>query len=215
MTKIVSLILARGGSKGVPRKNIKSLNGHPLIYYTITASINSKVNETWISSDDDEILMIANDLGAKTIKRPDEISGDLSSSEEALLHFSDQIDFDILVFLQPTSPLTSSVDINNGLNMMSKYDSVITVSKIPHKVWINKKPIYDLNSRKMRQQETDENHIETGSFYITKKNNLIKSKCRISGKIGFLEIPYLKSFEIDTSEDFKFIELLIKNNDYL
>ena len=213
--KIISIILARGGSKGVPRKNIRILNGYPLIYYTITASLNSNVSETWVSSDDEEIISISQKFGAKTIKRPIEISGDLSSSEEALIHFSKNIDFDILVFIQPTSPLILSKDINKGLKMMSKYDSVLSVSDIPHKVWINQKPIYNLNSRKMRQQETDKNYIETGSFYITKKNNLINSNCRISGKIGFLEIPYLRSFEIDTQDDFKFIELIIKNKDKL
>ena len=87
--KIVSVILARGGSKGIPGKNIIDINGKPLIYYTINESIVSNVDETWVSSDSDEILIISKYYGANTLKRPDDISMDISSSEDALLHFAE------------------------------------------------------------------------------------------------------------------------------
>ena len=125
--KIVSVILARGGSKGIPKKNITKLNGIPLIDHTILASKNSKVSETWVSTDCDEILEHAKSLGIYYLKRPKAISTDISSSEEALLHFANMVDFDILVFIQPTSPLLNYNDINKGLLMMKNYDSVFSV----------------------------------------------------------------------------------------
>ena len=98
--KIVSLIPARGGSKGIPNKNLIKILGKPLIQYALEASLRSKVNETWVSSDSKEILNFSNKLGAKIIKRPKKISSDNASSEQALLHFSEIIDYDIIVFIQ-------------------------------------------------------------------------------------------------------------------
>ena len=106
--KILSVILARGGSKGIPSKNIVDLNGKPLISYTIEASLQSNVDETWVSTDSSEIASVSSDYGANVIDRPSEISTDTSQSEEALLHFTYNHDFDIMVFIQPTSPLLKS-----------------------------------------------------------------------------------------------------------
>ena len=97
--KVVSLIPARQGSKGIPNKNLINLCGKPLIYYSIKASENSIVEETWVSSDSNEILEVSKNLGAKTIKRPSKISNDQSTSEEALLHFASNVEFDIIVFI--------------------------------------------------------------------------------------------------------------------
>ena len=99
MTKIISIIPARKGSKGIPNKNLISLCGKPLIHYAIQASQQSIVEETWVSSDSDEILSISKKLGAKTIIRPKELSGDNASSESALIHFAENVEFDILVFI--------------------------------------------------------------------------------------------------------------------
>ena len=87
MTKIISLIPARKGSKGIPNKNIINLSGKPLIHYAIQASKQSIVEETWVSSDSDKILNISKKLGAKTIKRPKEISGDNASSRVSFNSF--------------------------------------------------------------------------------------------------------------------------------
>ena len=98
--KVVSVILARGGSKGIPRKNIINLDGHPLIWYTINASQKSEVHETWVSTDCEKIAKVSSKLGANILMRPPNISEDTSSSEEALLDFANNVDFDILVFIQ-------------------------------------------------------------------------------------------------------------------
>ena len=176
--KVVSVIPARGGSKGIPLKNIVELGGKPLISYTIEASTQSNVDETWVSTDSMKIGTIAGAFGAKIVLRPDDISTDTSQSEEALLHAARDNDFDIMVFIQPTSPLINSEDINKGLEMMDEYDSVFSVTKehwIPR--WtIDVKPFeWEINNRPMRQDKP-ETYIENGAFYITKRKNLLDSK---------------------------------------
>jgi N-acylneuraminate cytidylyltransferase len=212
--KIVSLITARGGSKEIPKKNIVNINSKPLIWYSINASLNSNVNETWLSTDSKEIKNIAVECGAKVIMRPDEISTGKSQSEEALLHFADNVDFDILVFIQPTSPFISRKYINDGLEKMARYDSVFTVTK---EHWL---PKWDLNiapidwetSNRPMRQDKPATYAEAGMFYITTKNNLLTSKLRYSGKIGVVEIPLHDSFQIDSKEDLLLIKRLMQTH---
>ena len=138
--KIVSIILARSGSKQIPNKNLVKVNNKPLIFYSINASLKSKVNETWVSSDSEKILRIAKRFGAKTLLRPQKYATDNASSESALLHFAKNVFFDIVVFIQPTSPLIIPSDINKGISLINKkYDSIISVSELNQFVWKNKK----------------------------------------------------------------------------
>tara|TARA_R110000824_G_scaffold355947_1_gene543159 strand:- start:1686 stop:2330 length:645 start_codon:yes stop_codon:yes gene_type:complete len=213
--KILSVILARGGSKGIPSKNIVELNGKPLISYTIEASLQSNVDETWVSTDSSEIASVSSTYGASVIDRPSEISTDTSQSEEALLHAAHDCEFDVVVFIQPTSPLIKSEDINKGLKMMDKYDSVFSVTKehwIPR--WtMDVKPFeWEINNRPMRQDKP-ETYIENGAFYITKRKNLLESKLRYSGKIGVVEMPLSRSFQIDTLDDLNLINTIIRGNE--
>ena len=168
--KVVSVIPARGGSKGIPLKNIVELGGKPLISYTIEASKQSNVDETWVSTDSMKIGTIAGAFGAKIVLRPDDISTDTSQSEEALLHAARDGDFDVMVFIQPFE--------------------------------------WEIDNRPMRQDKP-ETYIENGAFYITKRKNLLESKLRYSGKIGVVEMPLSRSFQIDTKEDLELIEKLI------
>ena len=136
-----------------------------------------------------------------------EISKDYSQSEEALLHFCSEVDFDTLVFIQPTSPLVESTYIDTGIQMMNEYDSIFSVYKehwVPRWTKEVNPDGWDVNNRPMRQQ-MDEKYVENGAFYITKKDNLLQSKLRYSGKIGVVEMPLHKSFQIDTEEDLALI----------
>ena len=212
--KIISVILARGGSKGIPSKNIVDLNGKPLISYTIESSLQSNVDETWVSTDSSDISSVSRTYGASVIDRPSDISTDTSQSEEALLHFTDNHDFDIMVFIQPTSPLIKSEDINKGLKMMDEYDSVFSVTKehwIPRWTLDVKPHEWEIDSRPMRQDKP-ETYIENGAFYITKRKNLLESKLRYSGKIGVVEMPLSRSFQIDTFDDLNLINNIIRGN---
>ena len=175
MTKIISIIPARKGSKGIPNKNLISLCGKPLIHYAIQASQQSIVEETWVSSDSDEILSISKKLGAKTIIRPKELSGDNASSESALIHFAENVEFDILVFIQGTSPLIKHQDINRGIEKMKNFDSIVSVTETHQMFWNAKGPLYDINNRE-RRQNSIKRYLETGSFFITSKKSYEISK---------------------------------------
>jgi CMP-N-acetylneuraminic acid synthetase len=211
MLNIKSLILARGGSKGIPQKNIILLNNKPLLTYLIDVSKLSNANDVWVSTDCNLISKVSIDYGARVIIRPSEISTDKSKSEEALLHFANNIDFDILVFIQPTSPLLLPEDINKGLSMMLDYDSVFSAYKehwMPRWTLDNKPDGWNINIRPMRQDKP-EKYVENGAFYITTKKALIESRCRYSGRIGVVEMPLWRSFQIDTLQDLELIEKLL------
>ena len=210
--KIKAIILARGGSKSIPKKNIIDLDGHPLLGYSANASLGSSVDETWVSTDCSEIKKVALDIGCKVIDRPMEISGDNSKSDEALVHFMENVDFDILVFIQPTSPLIISEDIDKGLDMMGEYDSVFSACRehwIPHWTLEGNPDGWDINNRPMRQ-DVDERYVENGAFYITTRKQLETSGLRYGGKIGVVEMPLYRSFQIDTYDDLELFSRLIK-----
>ena len=116
--KSVAVILARGGSKGIHQKNIININNQPLLSYSIKAAKQSKVNEVWVSTDCKHIKKVAINFGALVLDRPEQLASDSSKSEEALIHFAQNIQFDILVFIQPTSPLVIADDINKGLDVI-------------------------------------------------------------------------------------------------
>lgn len=208
---IKTIILARGGSKGIPNKNTVDINGKPLLQYAVEAAKSSNAKDVWISTDCPRIARIAIQSEAKVIMRPYNISGDQSKSEEALLHFAEKINFDILVFIQPTSPLILSEDINKGLEMMADYDSVFSAYK---EHWIPRWNLdgtpneWSINNRPMRQ-DVPEKYVENGAIYITKKTALMSSKLRYSGNIGILEMPINRSFQIDTLDDLELIKKLL------
>ena len=211
--KFVSLLPARGGSKGIPLKNSRLLKGKPLIQYTIEASLGSAVDETYVSTDCENIKRISLECGALVIDRPHELAQDNSQSEEALLHFASKIDFDYLVFIQPTSPLLEAQYINTGVDLLKEgvVDSVFSASEchwIP--AWTKTiEPIeWDIYSRPLRQQKPPY-YIENGAFYITSRHQLLSTGLRYSGKIKVVEMPLSKSFQIDTLDDFNLIEKLL------
>ena len=209
--KKIALILARGGSKGIPNKNLQLLGGVPLIGYAINSAKYSEVDEVWVSTDSTYIKTISKSLGAKVIDRPDKFATDTSPSEEALLHFAENIDFDLLIFIQPTSPLLKPSHINEGIMMMENYDSVLSAYNehwLPR--WtLNSVPYNFENNKRSRRQDHDELFVENGAFYITTKNNLLNSKLRVSGAIGIYEMPLEDSFQIDTWDDLKMVEKFV------
>lgn len=208
---IKTIILARGGSKGIPDKNIVDLNGKPLLQYSIDAALKSKANDVWVSTDSDKIRKVAINCGANVIIRPDAISGDKSKSDEALIHFAENQDFDLLVFIQPTSPLILPTDIDLGVDMMVGYDSVFSAYRehwIPRWNLDETPDNWTVDNRPMRQ-DMPEKWVENGAIYITTRKNLLSSKLRYSGKIGILEMPLHRSFQIDTIEDLTLIRNLI------
>ena len=210
--KIKTIILARGGSKGVPNKNIIEINGKPLLCYSIDVAKKSKANDVYVSTNDENIMSCASNAGAKVVIRPDNISKDMSKSEDALMHFCRNFAFDILVFIQPTSPLINPQDIDRGLEMIKEYDSVFSAYKehwIPRWTLSGEPDRWEIESRPMRQ-DREEKWVENGALYITTRQQLEKSGLRYGGKIGILEMPIHRSFQIDTYDDLELIKKILK-----
>ena len=211
--KIVSVITARGNSKGIPYKNIKDINGRPLISYSIIESLKSNVNETWVSTEDKKIKDVSLRYHAKVLDRPEELADDISMPDHSLLHFASRVEFDVLIFIQPTSPLIKTEYINEGIEMIKsgKYDSVFTVTK---EHWSPKwdesiNPVgWNIKSRPRRQDES-EFYTENGMFYITTRDNLINNELRYGGNMGIVEIPLKDSFQVDSFDDLELIRRII------
>ena len=147
----------------------------------------SNVHETWVSTDDQQIQNIAQQFGSNVIIRPSSLSTDISPSEHSLIHFADNVAFDILVFIQTTSPLLNHIDIDTALKMMDDYDSVFSVYKehwLPR--WSNEYlPINDPSKRPMRQ-DIDKTMLKTGHFILQKeKSNKIWNE--ISVRLVFMK----------------------------
>ena len=212
--KIVSLTLARGGSKEIKNKNLVKIKQMPLIYYQIKNCLSvSQISDSYVSSDSNLILKEAESFGAIAIKRPKEISGDTARCEESLLHFCDAIDFDVLVFAQATSPLVIPEDIEKGVKkfVTGHYDSVFSVTEehwIPR--WTNNlTPVGWDHFNRPRRQTMKSTLVENGAFYITSKDFLVKNKNRYGGVLGVIKIPLSRSFQLDTHEDLELIERLL------
>lgn len=223
----VAIIPARRNSKGVPGKNIKLLNNKPLIAWSIEQALEAQsVDETFVSTDCEEIMQISLNNGAKVpFLRPKSISGDKATSESAVIHFLkwaaiEQVPIDNVILMQPTSPFRYSKQIDSAMQQFLKEeaDSLVTVNKSHKFFWKkNKSPIpsYDIFNRPRRQDlaSTDEIYFENGSFYITKLSIYNKYKNRLGGKISMFEMSPEESIEIDSIYDFKLIEFFM--NEFL
>jgi CMP-N,N'-diacetyllegionaminic acid synthase len=222
---IACIIPARGGSKGLPNKNILNFCGQPLISWSITQalatpSINCGV---YVSSDAKEILNISESYGASPIQRPDTLATDTATSESALIHACDYISslhkLDAVVFLQATSPLRASDDIQNGMDTFfsNQYDALFSSTELEDFfIWTNKKQglqsfNYDYKNRKRRQDVTSQ-YVENGSFYIYKPELMAKHNNRLCGKIGQYIMKPWSIHEIDNSDDLDLCEFLFKKN---
>jgi N-acylneuraminate cytidylyltransferase len=222
--KIIAIILARGGSKSIPKKNIVDFCGKPLIVWTVEQFKEvKKINSIWVSSDSEEILSICKDCGTEIIDRPDEISGDFATSESAWLHALEIIErkigtVDIVLAPQVTSPLREPVDIERGLLDFEEgqFDSMFSCS-IAEDLFFWEKTLngtfqsinYDYKNRR-RRQDVPIQYIENGSFYIFKPEILKRYNNRFGGKIGVTKMEFWKMFEIDSLDDMKMCETLMK-----
>lgn len=131
---VIAIIPARGGSRGLPRKNVLPLNGQPLIYYSIDAGLSSKyVDAVLVTSDDQEILQVARSLGADTLQRPKELAADSTYMNDVLAHAFESVErqgrsFDLAILLQPTSPLRTSAHVDSAFELLNEYDSNSLIS---------------------------------------------------------------------------------------
>jgi len=219
--RICAIIPARGGSKGVPQKNIRLLASKPLVAYSIEHALRARqVSRTIVSTDDDEIAKVARQYSAEVVMRPPELATDTASSEPVLLHvlsFLEQVEEytpSLVVFLQPTSPLRQPDDIDNAINTLNAAgaDSLFSCCRSHNFYWRleDGQPVslnYDYRNRPRRQDFTPE-YIENGSIYVMKTEILKRYRNRLGGRIAFYEMSPLNSFQIDTEDDFLLVEQL-------
>ncbi len=215
MSATVAIIPARGGSKGIPRKNLVEVCGKPLIAWSILQARNARdIDSVWVTSDDEDILAVAASFGANPIKRPAEISGDQATSESAWLHALDAIEgsgipVGLVVAMQATSPIRESADLDGGVKMLRErgFDSLLSVAEVEDFfTWriaddggaesIN----YDHRHRKRRQQ-IEKRYLENGSFYIFRPDLLRRENNRLGGRIALFVMDRHKMFQVDNPSD--------------
>lgn len=214
--KVLAIIPARGGSKGIPGKNIKVLGGKPLVTYSINAALGAKfVTRVIVTTDDQKIAATSVKAGAEVVMRPAEISGDNSPSEAAILHVLDQLKHkenykpDIVVFLQCTSPLTISEDIDGTVNALinEKADSAFSAIRFYHFVWRKSaKGAEGINHEKAvrpMRQEREQQFLENGAIYVFRTEGFQKSRHRFFGNTVIYEMPSERCLEIDEPYDFE------------
>ncbi len=224
MKKTIAIILARGGSKGIPKKNLKKFCGVPLIAWSISQAMNAKgISDIWLSSEDEKILTIAKKFGAKTILRPKKLATSTANADEGYIHAISHIEKnhyipDIIIALQATSPIRESKDIEFALKKFKKnnYDSLFSCC-LAEDLLLWKKSKNSLKSvnynfrKRPRRQDFNDFVIENGSFYIFTPSLIYKLKNRLGGKIGNYIMESWKLFELDEPSDIKFCELIMKN----
>lgn len=210
--KIVALVPLRGGSKSIPYKNVKEMAGKPLCYWVLKAATGSKyIDEVWVSTEDKKIkeVVLSLGLGVKAVDRPAELAKDESSTESVMLHFAEQVDFDILNLIQATSPSTTSDDLDKAIEQFFAEgdDSLLTGVLYKKFFWTPRgEPLnYDYRKRPRRQEFPGVVH-ENGAFYLTKKEILLQNKNRLGGKIGIFLLPEDKAVDIDEPVDFAVAE---------
>lgn len=219
--KILVIIPARGGSVGIPRKNLRSLNGKPLISYSIQNALKSKYNlDIYVSSDDDEILYISQKLGAQIHKRDASIADGATTLDPVIYDAYKKIsemnntDYELIVTLQPTSPLLRTSSLDKAIEKMlndTNIDTIISAKDTTHLSWSKQDDKFVPNyEKRVNRQYLPPVYTETGGFLIT-RSDIISENNRIGQNV---ELAVLKNpeeyIDIDTYEDFYLANYYLK-----
>jgi len=225
MKSVLVVIPARGGSKGIPRKNLRTLAGKPLIYYGIRASLASKYRpDVYVSSDDDEILSISEQIGAKTIHRDSSIAKDATTLDPVIYDAYTQSmklegkHYDFIVTLQPTSPLLKTESLDEAIDTMVTNDSVDTVISATddtHLTWKMEGGVYSPTYKeRVNRQYLTPVFKETGGFLIT-RSNIISENNRIGENVKLHLLDNGENIDIDTYEDWNLCEYYLNHKKIL
>lgn len=225
MSKLVAFIPARGGSKSIKLKTIKPLCGRPMIYYVIDAAVACKfIDKVVVATDHPAIEDAVREYGnakVEVVGRSPETATDEASTESAMIEYAKAHDFEYIVLIQATSPLLKPEHLDEGVELLRKgFDSVLSVTRQKRFIWKvsgdnEAVPVnYDPLHRPMRQS-FDGFLVENGAFYITSGKDLLKSNCRLNGKIGVVELPEETYFEVDEPSDWAVVEQFLKKEQKL
>lgn len=219
--KVLALITARGGSKGIPDKNIKLLGGKPLIAWTIDEAKKSKyIDRLILSSDCENIQGIAKQFSCEVpFSRPKELASDTSSSIDVILHALDNIyeEFDYLMLLQPTSPFRTVADIDKVVeeSIDSNIELMVSVAKVKkhpsylYKIENNKLIPYIETNKQLRRQDMPATYEHNGAIYFSTVDFIKKNKTYNSVEAVGFEMFGSGNLDIDTYEDLEYAEYLI------
>lgn len=221
----ICIIPARGGSKGVPRKNVRLLHGIPVIVYTIKAALDSKIfDAVYVSTEDSEIAAVSRKAGATVIDRPKELASDKAPMPPVIEHALEEhiknkkLEPEYLFILQPTSPLRNKDDILEGDRIITKEDcdSVMGVFEAddppqwtltPEEGFL--KPLFPLDKYLARRQDLEKAYFDA-PLYAIKTATFRKYKRFLTDKTRYFVVPRERAVDIDTELDFQFAEFLLK-----
>lgn len=223
--KVIAVIPARGGSKRLPRKNVLPLKGKPLIAWSIAAGLDSNyVDQVIVSTDCDEIASVARQYGAEIpFMRPANIAGDTASTDSVILHLLSKLsanDSDIVVILQPTSPLRLSIDIDAALDKLIAVngDGVVSVCECEHSpYWSNSLPsdgnmgaFIKEELKGKRSQDLPTCYRLNGAVYAFSVESIITNKgLSYTSTVYSSIMPTERSVDIDNALDFKLAEVIL------
>mmetsp|Transcript_34504 Transcript_34504/g.77976 ORF Transcript_34504/g.77976 Transcript_34504/m.77976 type:complete len:239 (-) Transcript_34504:72-788(-) len=222
--RVVAVIPARGGSVSIPLKNIKELDGRPLIDWCIRAALDSKCfAEVYVSTDHDGIAEVAKKSGALVHWRAAETATSTASTESAMVDFAKaHPDFDILCLIQATSPLTTPTHFQEAVAQFERVgaDSLVTAVRAHRFIWRVDPATgqafaknYDPEKRP-RRQDWDGELIENGAFYLTDKALFDRLSCRLGGKMVLYEMPEHTLTELDSMIDWEIMKGLCHEHGY-
>lgn len=231
--KVLCLVTARGGSKGLPGKNIRPLLGKPLIAWSIDAGLRAPSADALVVSTDDEgIAQAARAARARVpFMRPTELAGDTASSIDVVLHAIDWLaaageHYDVVVLLEPTSPLRESADIEAALELMAGQHACAVVSvcraESVHPAFMYRRdadgrlqPFLERQPTGLRRQEIEPLYFLEGTVYASRIDVLrVRRSFYHEDTVGY-EVPRWKSLEIDELDDFLMVEALLKHKEEL
>lgn len=212
--RVVAVIPARGGSKGIPGKNLARVGGISLIARSVYAARATKsIERVYVSTDDESIAAAAAKAGAEVILRPAELAADTSSSESALLHACDQIESElgiepgVLVFIQATSPFIDPAELDAGIARVldGEFDSLFAAAETYEFLWrygpSGAVGINHESSYRPRRQDREPHYRETGAFYVMKWPGFRSSGHRFFGRIGLQIVTDRSAIDVDTHDD--------------
>lgn len=219
--RIIAIIPARGGSKGVKRKNIRDVAGKPLIQWTIDAAHQSKyLDRCILSSEDNEIITIAKSLGCDVpFVRPKHLAEDNTAGIEPILHALSVLkeQYDYVMILQPTSPLRSVEDIDNSIELCLDHQANYCVSVTPpskHPYWsfyLKEHKLTPLQEKQIARRQDLPNMVTlNGAIYLAKIENIFKDENFIHPDTLAYQMPTERSFDIDTEFDLKICQFLLE-----